>query len=93
MVFNRYLPHISGEMMSEVRVLSIFSIINVRINKKKTNHNEKYEIVLHTPHFNARCVGHPSMLYLGNMTYMRFNGDGIVVQFLQQMFKNKMLRK
>ena len=42
--------------MAKMRVVSIFSKINVRINKKKTNYNEKYEIVLHTPHFNARWV-------------------------------------
>ena len=56
MVFNLYLPHISGKLMSEMIVLSIFSIGNVRIDKKKTNQNEKYEIVLHTPHFKARCL-------------------------------------
>ena len=28
--FHRYLPHIFGEMMSEMKVLSIFSIRNVR---------------------------------------------------------------
>ena len=35
MVFNRYLPHISGKIMSEMRVLSIFSITNLTVNKKK----------------------------------------------------------
>ena len=35
-----------------VSKLSIFAIRNVRINKKKTKCDEKYEIVLHTPHFN-----------------------------------------
>ena len=35
MVFNRYLPHISGKVMSEMRVLSILFIRNVKINKKK----------------------------------------------------------
>ena len=56
MVFNLYLPHISGKIMSEIIVLSIFSKGNVRIDKKK-NYNDKYEIVLYTPHFNARWGG------------------------------------
>ena len=46
MIFNHYLPHISSKSMFETRVLSIFSKGNVRINKKNTNYNEKYEIVL-----------------------------------------------
>ena len=54
MVLERYLLHISGKIMSKMRVLSIFSIGNVRINKKITNNDEKYEIVLLTPPFNAR---------------------------------------
>ena len=34
-VSNHYLPYISGKIMSDMRVMSIFLIRNVIINKKK----------------------------------------------------------
>ena len=48
MVFNSYIPHISGQVLS---IFSIFSIRNVMINNKKTNCKEKCEIVLPSPSF------------------------------------------
>ena len=56
MVLNRDLPHTSGKIMVERIVLSIFSISMVKVEKKENNYNEKYEILLHTPHFNARRI-------------------------------------
>ena len=54
MFFKHYLPHISGKILSVKRLLSVFFHKKYENKQEKTSFNEKYEIVLHTLHFNAQ---------------------------------------